>query len=152
MSIIEQNYGNQTFDENMPDTMGLKTAFKAYKRREIINGKPESTLPGLEMFSNDQIFFLSSANVRILIKNKTFLRCILCFSLFFIWFFFFFFKLWCETRDSQTLVTDAKLDIHSIGRLRSIGALSNNEDFSATFSCPLGSPMSPKKKCNIWKI
>nr|XP_033182889.1 neprilysin-1-like isoform X2 [Bombus vancouverensis nearcticus] len=117
-----KNYGNQTFDENMPDTMGLKTAFKAYKRREIINGKPESTLPGLEMFNNDQIFFLSSAN------------------------------LWCETRDSQTLVTDAKLDIHSIGRLRSIGALSNNEDFAATFSCPLGSPMSPKKKCNIWKI
>ncbi|XP_050591165.1 neprilysin-like isoform X2 [Bombus affinis] len=117
-----KNYGNQTFDENMPDTMGLRTAFKAYKRREIINGKPESTLPGLEMFNNNQIFFLSSAN------------------------------LWCETRDSQTLVTDAKLDIHSIGRLRSIGALSNNEDFTATFSCPLGSPMSPKKKCNIWKI
>ncbi|XP_060823748.1 neprilysin-like isoform X3 [Bombus pascuorum] len=117
-----KNYGNQTFDENMPDTMGLKTVFKAYKRREIINGKPESTLPGLEMFNNDQIFFLSSAN------------------------------LWCETRDSQTLVTDAKLDIHSIGRLRCIGALSNNEDFTATFSCPLGSPMSPKKKCNIWKI
>lgn len=64
----------------MPDTMGLKTAFKAYKRREITNGKPESTLPGLEMLNNDQIFFLSSANVRILIKNKTFLRCMLCFS------------------------------------------------------------------------
>ncbi|XP_043598067.1 neprilysin-1-like isoform X2 [Bombus pyrosoma] len=117
-----KNYGNQTFDENMPDTMGLKTAFKAYKRREIINGKPESTLPGLQMFNNDQIFFLSSAN------------------------------LWCETRNSQTLVTDAKLDIHSIGRLRCIGALSNSEDFTATFSCSLGSPMSPKKKCNIWKI
>ncbi|KAF3429024.1 hypothetical protein E2986_02358 [Frieseomelitta varia] len=121
-----KNYGNQTFDENMPDTMGLKTAFKAYKRREIMNGVPELKLPGLGMFDNDQLFFLSSANVRI--------------------------PLWCETRDSEAIVTEAKLDMHSIGRLRCIGALSNNQDFAETFSCPLGSPMNPKKKCNIWKI
>lgn len=56
----------------MPDTMGLRTAYKAYKRRERINGKSEAALPGLEMFSNDQIFFLSSANVRISIKIKFF--------------------------------------------------------------------------------
>lgn len=69
--IISQNYGNQTFDENMPDTMGLKTAFKAYKRREIINGVPELKLPGLGMFDNDQLFFLSSANVRIPVKMSS---------------------------------------------------------------------------------
>lgn len=45
--------------------MGLRTAYKAYKRRERINRKSEAALPGLEMFSNDQIFFLSSANVRL---------------------------------------------------------------------------------------
>lgn len=56
----------------MPDTMGLRTAYKAYKRRETINGKSEAGLPGLEMFNNDQIFFLSSANVRISIKIKFF--------------------------------------------------------------------------------
>lgn len=56
----------------MPDTMGLRTAYKAYKRRETINGKSEAALPGLEMFNNDQIFFLSSANVRISIKIKFF--------------------------------------------------------------------------------
>ena len=49
--------------------MGLRTAYKAYKRRERINRKSEAALPGLEMFSNDQIFFLSSANVRININN-----------------------------------------------------------------------------------
>lgn len=52
--------------------MGLRTAYKAYKRRETINGKSEAALPGLEMFNNDQIFFLSSANVRISIKIKFF--------------------------------------------------------------------------------
>ncbi|XP_043794801.1 neprilysin-4-like [Apis laboriosa] len=116
------NYGNQTFDENMPDTMGLRTAYKAYKRRETINEKSEAALPGLEMFNNDQIFFLSSAN------------------------------LWCENRNSETAITEAKLDVHSIARLRSIGALSNNQDFTDAFSCPIGSPMNRKKKCNIWKI
>lgn len=58
----------------MPDTMGLRTAYKAYKRRETINGKSEAALLGLEMFNNDQIFFLSSANVRISIKIKFFYK------------------------------------------------------------------------------
>lgn len=102
--------------------MGLRTAYKAYKRRETINGKSEAALPGLEMFNNDQIFFLSSAN------------------------------LWCENRDSETAITEAKLDVHSIARLRSIGALSNNQNFADAFSCPIGSPMNREKKCNIWKI
>ncbi|XP_076750419.1 membrane metallo-endopeptidase-like 1 [Xylocopa sonorina] len=120
-----ENYGNQTFDENMSDTMGVRTAFKAYKRREIINGKPDSALPGLETFSNDQLFFLSFAN------------------------------LWC-TRDKSDeidrLIIEAKLYQHSIARLRSIGSLSNNQDFADAYSCPLGSPMNPQKKCNIWKV
>ncbi|CAK9812652.1 Membrane metallo-endopeptidase-like 1 [Anthophora plagiata] len=117
-----ENYGNQTFDENMSDTMGLITAFKAYKQREHIKGKPELSLPGLEMFTNDQIFFLSFTN------------------------------LWCEGKDYGTSITEAKLDMHSTARLRTIGSLSNNQDFADTFSCPLGSPMNPEKKCNIWRI
>lgn len=52
--------------------MGLRTAYKAYKRRETINGRSEAALPGLEMFNNDQIFFLSSANVSISIEIKLF--------------------------------------------------------------------------------
>lgn len=146
----------------MPDTMGLRTAYKAYKRRETINGKSEAALPGLEMFNNDQIFFLSSANVRISIKIKFFHkidfynfnnRNISLFILSYLsCFFFSFLQLWCENRDSETAITEAKLDVHSIARLRSIGALSNNQNFADAFSCPIGSPMNRKKKCNIWKI
>ncbi|CAL7950563.1 unnamed protein product [Xylocopa violacea] len=117
-----ENYGNHTFDENMPDTMGLRTAFKAYRRREIMNEKVDSALPGLEAFTNDQLFFLSFAN------------------------------LWCERGDPDRLVIEAKLDQHSVPRLRSIGSLSNNQDFADAFSCPLGTPMNPQTKCDIWKV
>ena len=43
--------------------MGLHAVFGAYKRREreCVNADP--ALPGLEQFSNDQLFFLSFANV-----------------------------------------------------------------------------------------
>lgn len=148
----------------MPDTMGLRTAYKAYKRRETINGRSEAALPGLEMFNNDQIFFLSSANVSISIEIKLFHKIdfynfnncnVSLFILSYLssLFFLFFPQLWCENRDSETeAITEAKLDVHSIARLRSIGALSNNQDFADAFSCSIGSPMNRKKKCNIWKI
>lgn len=58
-----QNYGNQTAGENIADTMGLQAVFRAYKRRERECGNPDPALPELEKFSNDQIFFLSFANV-----------------------------------------------------------------------------------------
>lgn len=43
--------------------MGLYTVHKAYKRRERQCGKPDTVLPGLEELTNDQLFFLSFANV-----------------------------------------------------------------------------------------
>jgi len=60
-----QNYGNQTAGENIADTMGLEAAFRAYQRRERECGKPNTVLPGQENLTNDQLFFLSFANVSI---------------------------------------------------------------------------------------
>jgi len=45
--------------------MGLQAVFRAYRRRERECDKPDGALPGLEGFTNDQIFFLSFANVNI---------------------------------------------------------------------------------------
>lgn len=116
-----ENYGEQTKDENMADTIGLDAAYRAYRQREKANGTPAQTLLGLERFNNDQLFFLSFANM------------------------------WCETVKPENLRTLAMLNQHSTGRLRVIGTLSNNEAFSKAYNCPTGSPMNPEKKCNIWK-
>ncbi|XP_043510224.1 endothelin-converting enzyme 2-like isoform X1 [Frieseomelitta varia] len=117
-----ENYGNQTSGENIADTMGLQTVFRAYKRRERVCKKEDPVLPGLERFSNDQLFFLSSAN------------------------------LWCESMpDKDILKSIAKYDVHSTARLRVIGSMSNSEDFAKAFKCPAGSPMNPENKCNIWE-
>lgn len=115
-----KNYGNQTIGENIADTMGLEAVYRAYHRRLRECKKPDSALPGLEKFNNDQIFFLSFAN------------------------------LWCEAFDEDAIKDQAKYDVHSPGRLRVIGSVSNLEGFAKSFNCPAGSPMNPERKCNIW--
>ncbi|XP_012534427.1 endothelin-converting enzyme homolog [Monomorium pharaonis] len=58
-----KDYGNQTAGENIADTMGLEAAFRAYRRRERECGNTNTVLPGHEQLSNDQLFFLSFANL-----------------------------------------------------------------------------------------
>lgn len=53
--------------------MGLQASYRAYQRRERECGKPDTVLPDLEEVTNDQLFFLSFANVSIAnsdYKNK----------------------------------------------------------------------------------
>ncbi|XP_058446017.1 uncharacterized protein LOC131427110 [Malaya genurostris] len=41
-------------------------------------------------------------------------------------------------------------DEHSPSRFRVLGVLSNMEEFSEVFRCPIGSAMNPENKCRIW--
>ena len=41
-------------------------------------------------------------------------------------------------------------DVHSPSRYRVIGTLSNIEEFSKAWQCPVGSPMNPTEKCVLW--
>nr|XP_034190777.1 endothelin-converting enzyme homolog [Osmia lignaria] len=120
-NIPIEDYGKQTETENIADTMGLQAAFRAYQRRQRICEEPDPMLPGLENFSNEQLLFISFGN------------------------------LWCEVADPEELGKKVRRDSHSLAPLRLIGSISNSEDFAKTFNCPEGSPMNPKKKCNIWK-
>ncbi|XP_018055731.1 PREDICTED: membrane metallo-endopeptidase-like 1 [Atta colombica] len=118
-----EDYGKQTIDDNIADTMGLQAIFKTFQSKGKESKTPEAALPGMEDFTNDQLFFLS------------------------------FSTLWCKANEytSSEIIDFAKSDEHSIERLRVIGSVSNSDDFAKAYNCPVGSPMNPKKKCNIWK-
>lgn len=158
-----QNYGNQTWGENIADTMALQTVFRAYKRRERVCKKEDPVLPGLERFSNDQLFFLSSANVSlplpatllpiIINLNLNLNNIFIALHIFFRKIRYnFYLQLWCETVQNKDIIMHrAKYDVHSTARLRTIGSMSNSEDFARAFKCPVGSPMNPENKCNIWE-
>lgn len=52
--------GRLTLGENIADAGGLAAAFHAWKKRD--EATPDLSLPGLEAFSKEQLFFVSYAN------------------------------------------------------------------------------------------
>nr|CAD7452737.1 unnamed protein product [Timema tahoe] len=65
-------------------------------------------------------------------------------------FFLNFAQVWCGTTTPQLAKTKLKTAVHSPGRFRVIGTLSNSIDFAEAFNCPAGSPMNPNDKCTVW--
>jgi predicted metalloendopeptidase len=61
LSFTQVN-GRMTLGENIADNGGLRESLGAYRRYRQRNG-PEALLPGLEAFSEEQLFFLSFAHV-----------------------------------------------------------------------------------------
>ena len=61
--------GINTQGENIADNGGLREGFRAYKKflsREMA-GETEQALPGLQKYTSDQMFFISFAQVTILV-------------------------------------------------------------------------------------
>lgn len=50
----------------------------------------------------------------------------------------------------EAIKNKLKTAVHSPGKFRVIGTLSNSEDFAREYHCPLGSPMNPVRKCSVW--
>ena len=99
----------------------IKTFFQAYKNWLRMNDvQDETAMPGLEHLSHDQLFFLNFAQV------------------------------WCGTTRPEALRSKLKTAVHAPGKYRVIGTLSNSQEFSKAYKCPLGSKMNPAKKCTIW--
>lgn len=114
--------GSQTLGENIADNGGIKQAFQAYQnwKKRSRKGIPEPPLPGLENFSNEQIFFLGFAQI------------------------------WCSKYRDEAALSQINYGVHSPGKFRVIGSLSNFDEFSKAFGCKKGSPMNPDKKCSVW--
>ncbi|XP_020601107.1 endothelin-converting enzyme homolog [Orbicella faveolata] len=111
--------GKQTLGENIADNGGIKQAFQAYQNWKKRRG-PEPPLPGMEDFTNEQIFFLGFAQI------------------------------WCSKYRPETAMRQVDFGVHSPGMYRVIGPLSNFDEFAKAYRCPKGSPMNPEKKCAVW--
>ncbi|CAH0474173.1 unnamed protein product [Peronospora belbahrii] len=57
---------------------------------------------------------------------------------------------WCEKRTPGYAELLRMLDPHSPGKWRVNGPLMNYDKFAKAFSCSLGTPMNPEKKCVVW--
>ncbi|KAK0083264.1 hypothetical protein PV326_006824 [Microctonus aethiopoides] len=113
--------GRLTRPDNVADSTGLHSVFKAFKKLIETHSVENYKLPGFEHYTDDQMFYISFAGM------------------------------WCESVTPKFGEKRAKFDGHSPGRWRVIGSISNTNDFAEAFNCPVGSPMNPAKKCNIWQ-
>uniref|UniRef100_A0A0N5AT03 Neprilysin-1 n=1 Tax=Syphacia muris TaxID=451379 RepID=A0A0N5AT03_9BILA len=112
--------GLHTQGENIADNGGVKEAYKAYKRYLEKLGHEEKRLPGLEVYTNDQIFFLSYAQT------------------------------WCGKTRPEAQIRQILTDPHSPLRFRVNGVVINQPEFAHAFNCPRGAPMNPEHRCVLW--
>ncbi|XP_039493005.1 neprilysin-4 isoform X1 [Drosophila santomea] len=113
--------GESTQGENIADNGGLRQAFHAYQR--WLKEHPREVTDEILPGLNmtgPQLFFLNFGQV------------------------------WCGAMRPEAIRNKLNTAIHSPGRFRVIGTLSNSVDFAREFNCPLGSPMNPHKKCSVW--
>ena len=57
---------------------------------------------------------------------------------------------WCSKYRPKSLEMRIRTGAHSPGQFRVKGPFSNSKEFSRDFECPLGSPMNPFRKCEVW--
>uniref|UniRef100_A0A914RKS8 Peptidase M13 C-terminal domain-containing protein n=1 Tax=Parascaris equorum TaxID=6256 RepID=A0A914RKS8_PAREQ len=131
--------GKLTQGENIADNGGVKEAYRAYRKYVKQLGREEPRLPGLQHFSNDQIFFLSYAHVSCSFRFQTNLHGILNALQF-----------WCGHKKDAAAVQQVLTDEHSPEIFRVIGVLSNLDEFSKAFRCASGTPLNPPKRCIVW--
>uniref|UniRef100_T1JJ61 Peptidase M13 C-terminal domain-containing protein n=1 Tax=Strigamia maritima TaxID=126957 RepID=T1JJ61_STRMM len=58
--------------------------------------------------------------------------------------------MWCIKQRPEQTHLQIEFGVHSLGRFRVNGPLSNMQAFSDDYHCPIGSPLNPVSKCNVW--
>lgn len=101
--------GKLTLGENIADAGGVSAAFAAWKKRRV--EKANEDLPGLDHFTQEQLFFVSYAN----------------------W--------WCGKSRKETAINRIYTDPHAPKWARILGTMANSRDFKESFSCPSKEPV-----------
>lgn len=125
--------GTRTMDENMADAGGYKTSYRAYVKWKSMAGFVDDN-------SSEPLLVLASAG-----HSDT--------SMEFDWKKLFWLAAASNCCDNMTPTQTADLasyDEHSPSEFRVNLAMSNEPKFSEAFGCPVGSPMNPVKRCNLW--
>jgi len=89
-------------------------------QRWVKDNGAEPTIPSSPALTNEQLFFLSFAQG------------------------------WCTITRPETAKSRLKTDVHSPPFARVLGPLRNYDEFARVWNCPVGSPMNPVDKCNMW--
>jgi predicted metalloendopeptidase len=77
-------------------------------------------LPGLEKYTPDQLFFISFGRV------------------------------WCSKERPEYLMQLIRGNAHPPWKWRANGSIQNSREFAQAFGCPVGVPMNPPQKCEVW--
>lgn len=101
--------GRLTLGENIADAGGVSAAFSAWKKRAA--KKPNQDLPGLEHFTQEQLFFVSYGS----------------------W--------WCGKSRPASAVNRIYTDPHAPVWARILGTTANSKDFLEAFQCPKKEPV-----------
>lgn len=114
--------GKNTLGENIADNGGIRQAYKAYfNNRNVFNAGRNLTLPGLENFSEEQLFFISFA------------------------------QMWCSSNTNSYLRSQLMNDEHSPTSVRVTASVSNTPQFASAFHCTPGTAMNPvDTRCRVW--
>ena len=59
-------------------------------------------------------------------------------------------QIWCETQAEEDARRRARTDVHSPGRYRVNGVVSNMPEFGNAFGCKAGAPMVRRRPCRVW--
>lgn len=59
-------------------------------------------------------------------------------------------QIWCGSMRPEDALSKLRSSVHSPGAIRVLGPLSNSKEFAEAYGCPIGSPMNPSNKCNVW--
>ncbi|KAI0518184.1 peptidase family M13 [Xylaria bambusicola] len=100
--------GKLTLGENIADAGGVSAAFAAWEKRRA--DSPDQSLPGLDYFTHEQLFFVFYAN----------------------W--------WCGKVRKEQAINYIYVDPHSPAFARILGTTSNSRAFRESFNCPVKEP------------
>ncbi len=102
--------GKLTLGENIADGGGLHAAYNVWS--QYAKDNPEPNLPGLDSFTQQQVFYLSFGNI------------------------------WCSKSTKAQLTQGILTDPHSPSSIRVLAtAMLNSKGFREAFNCPVKEPV-----------